>query len=34
MTDEKKKSKFKKALIWLMGKWNSLLYLLMFKNYD
>ena len=34
MTDYKKKLTFKKLLIWLMSKWNSLLYLLMFKNYD
>ena len=30
----KKDSKIKKLLIILMKKWNSLLYLLMFKNYD
>jgi hypothetical protein len=34
MTDYKKKSTFKKILIWLMSKWNSFMYLLMFKNYD
>ena len=34
MTDQKKKSKLKQFIIWLMSKWNSLLYLLMFKNYD
>ncbi len=36
MTDQKQKkdSKFKQLLIWLMKKWNSFLYLLMFKNYD
>jgi len=34
MTDLKEKSKFKKLLIWLMSKWNSFMYLLMFKNYD
>ena len=34
MTDYKKKSTFKKILIWLISKWNSFLYLLMFKNYD
>ncbi len=30
----KKDSKIKKLLIILMKKWNSLLYLLMFKKYD
>lgn len=30
----KKDSKFRKLLIVLMKKWNSFLYLLMFKNYD
>ncbi len=34
MTDLKEKSRFKKLLIWLMRKWNSFMYLLMFKNYD
>ena len=34
MTDEKKKSKFKQFLIWLMSKWNSFLYMLMFKKYE
>lgn len=30
----KKDSKFRKLLIVLMKKWNSFLYLLMFKKYD
>ena len=30
----KKDSKIKKLLIILMKKWNSFLYLLMFKKYD
>lgn len=30
----KKESKLKQLRIWIMGKWNSLMYLLMFKNYD
>ena len=34
MTNLKLKSIFKKPLIWLMKKWNSFLYLLMFKNYN
>ena len=34
MTDQKKDSRFKKLLIWLMGKWNSFLYMLMFKKYE
>ncbi len=34
--DEKKSgdSRFKKLLIWLMSKWNSFLYMLMFKKYE
>jgi hypothetical protein len=34
MTDKKKDSRFKKLLIWLMSKWNSFLYMLMFKKYE
>ena len=35
MTDKKKDSRFKKITgIWLMSKWNSFLYMLMFKKYE
>ena len=32
--EKKKDSKFRKVLIVLMKKWNSFLYMLMFKKYE
>ena len=32
--EKKKDSKFRKLCIALMKKWNSFLYMLMFKKYD
>ena len=34
MTDKKKDSRFKRFVKWLMSKWNSFLYMLMFKKYE
>lgn len=32
--EKKKDSKFRKVLVVLMKKWNSFLYMLMFKKYE
>ena len=34
MTNNKKDSILKEFAKWLMRKWNSFLYMLMFKNYE
>ena len=34
MIDKKKDSRFKRFVKWLMSKWNSFLYMLMFKKYE